>query len=84
MARSTADEAMVEIRDTGSGIIAEHLPNVFDRFYRTDPSRQRATGGSGLGLAISRNLVEAHGGRIRAESEVGQGTAIIFSLPLDV
>ena len=72
----------VSVSDTGSGIPAEHLPYIFERFYRVDPSRARSTGGSGIGLAISRQLVEAHGGRIWAESEPGRGSVFRFSLPL--
>jgi two-component system sensor histidine kinase BaeS len=54
---------------------------VFDRFYRADPSRSRATGGSGLGLAITKHLVEAHGGRIEATSVAGEGSAFVIRLP---
>ncbi len=70
------------VRDTGQGIPAEHLAFVFERFHRVDPSRARATGGAGLGLAIVRRLVEAHGGTVRAESEVGKGSTFAFTLPL--
>jgi signal transduction histidine kinase len=73
----------VSVRDTGSGIAAEDLPYVFERFYRADKSRSRATGGAGLGLAIVKQLVEAHGGRIEVESEVGQGTQFTFTLPVE-
>jgi len=73
-------EAWVE--DTGSGIPSEHLPHIFERFYRADPSRSRATGGSGIGLAIAKKLVEAHGGRIWVESRLGKGSSFRFSLPL--
>jgi len=72
----------VKVRDTGTGIAAEDLPYVFERFYRADKSRSRATGGAGLGLAIARQLVEAHGGQIEVESEVGQGTQFTFTLPV--
>jgi histidine kinase len=69
--------------DTGIGIAAEHLPRIFDRFYRVDPSRARAGGGSGIGLTIARHLVEAHGGQISAFSaETGAGSTFTFSLPL--
>jgi two-component system sensor histidine kinase BaeS len=72
----------VEVRDTGPGIAAEHLPFVFERFYRVDPSRTRATGGAGLGLTIVKSLVEAHGGRVWVRSEPGAGSTFGFSLPL--
>ena len=71
----------VAVRDTGEGIDPEDLPFVFDRFYRGDKSRSRATGGSGLGLTIARGLVLAHGGSIRVESEPGVGTCFTFTLP---
>ncbi|MEM7800208.1 MAG: ATP-binding protein [Chloroflexota bacterium] len=75
--------AEIVIRDSGEGIAAEHLPYLFDRFYRTDSSRTRDSGGSGLGLAIVKSLVEAHGGEIRAESDgLGKGTAFFVELPL--
>jgi two-component system OmpR family sensor kinase len=72
----------IGVKDTGSGISPEDLPHVFDRFYRADKSRSREGGGSGLGLAIARSIVEAHGGRIWAESEIGKGTTISFTLPM--
>ena len=59
----------IAVADTGCGIPAEHLPHVFERFYRADPSRDRATGGAGLGLAIVRRLAEAHGGTVTAASD---------------
>lgn len=74
-------EAIVTIRDNGAGIDPEALPHIFDRFYRADPSRTGGGGGSGLGLAIVKQIVEEHGGRVWAESEAGEGTAIAFSLP---
>ncbi|MBI3568071.1 MAG: HAMP domain-containing protein [Gemmatimonadetes bacterium] len=71
----------VGVRDTGSGIPAEHLPRIFERFYRVDPARSREEGGTGLGLAIVKHLVESHGGRVRAESTVGAGTSIMATFP---
>ena len=76
-----AGSVRVSVRDTGEGIDEEALEAVFERFYRVDPSRSRATGGAGLGLTIAKQLIEAQGGRIWAESEPGQGSAFIFELP---
>ena len=73
----------VSVADQGCGIDAEHLPRIFERFYRVDSSRARATGGFGLGLAISKSLVDFYGGRIFAASTPGQGTCITVELPLD-
>lgn len=70
----------VEIEDNGKGIAADDLPHIFDRFYRTDASRNSSTGGSGLGLAISRKILEDHGGAIWAESRLGVGTTIFILL----
>lgn len=70
----------VQIRDNGQGIPKESLALIFDRFYRTDPSRNSTTGGSGLGLSIARYIIEEHGGRVWAESEEGQETSIFFTL----
>jgi signal transduction histidine kinase len=74
----------VSVRDTGSGIAAEDLPYVFERFYRVDKSRSRATGGAGLGLAIARQLVEAHGGHIWVESTESEGSTFTFALPISI
>jgi signal transduction histidine kinase len=79
-ARSGGD-TVVRVSDTGSGIAAEHLPRIFERFYRVDPGRSRQEGGTGLGLAIVKHLVEAHGGRVEAESELGRGTTILLYFP---
>ena len=76
-----AHDRAITVRDTGVGIAPEHLPKIFDRFWRTDESRSRATGGSGLGLAIARQLAEAHGGTIEVESELGRGTLFTVILP---
>ncbi len=71
----------ITVKDTCPGIPEQDLPYVFDRFYRGDKSRQREEGGSGLGLAIARSLVESQGGRMRVESQVGEGAAFIIELP---
>ncbi|OGO43368.1 MAG: hypothetical protein A2Z04_03995, partial [Chloroflexi bacterium RBG_16_57_9] len=71
----------IAISDSGLGIAPEDLPHVFDRFWRGDKSRSRSGGGAGLGLAIARQIVEAHDGRIWAESQVGQGATFTFLLP---
>ncbi|MFQ3661071.1 MAG: ATP-binding protein [Chloroflexaceae bacterium] len=74
---------IVAVRDTGIGISPEHLPHIFERFYRVDKSRARQSGGSGIGLAIARHLVYAQGGEIWAESEgPGKGTTFCFTLPV--
>ncbi|MDA1035413.1 MAG: ATP-binding protein [Chloroflexi bacterium] len=72
----------VSVRDTGSGIPEDELPQIFERFHRVDPSRTRATGGAGLGLTIAKQLVEAHGGTIHVESTLGEGSTFSFELPL--
>lgn len=81
-AELTQDHVRVHVRDSGSGILAEALPHVFDRFYRVDPSRSRSSGGSGLGLPIARQLVSAHGGDIWAENNEGPGATLTFTLPV--
>ena len=80
-AQASAGGVEVAVADTGPGIAPEDLNRVFDRFYRTDPSRARTSGGTGLGLTIARRLVEAHGGFIEVESVVGQGSRFTISLP---
>jgi signal transduction histidine kinase len=74
-------QVLVWVSDTGRGISAQDLPHIFDHFYRADKSRQRASGGSGLGLAIVKHFVEAHGGRVWAESQPGKGSTFYFTLP---
>lgn len=81
LARDGADWLVVAVRDNGDGIAPEHLPHVFERLYRADPSRSRATGGSGLGLTIARQLTEAHGGSLTVESQPGRGAAFTMRLP---
>lgn len=76
------DAVRVTVRDTGVGIAPEHLPRLFDRFYRVDRPRSRASGGSGLGLAIVKYIVEAHGGTVSVESTLGVGSAFTIVLPL--
>jgi two-component system, OmpR family, phosphate regulon sensor histidine kinase PhoR len=80
--RAAEDGNWIEVRDTGIGIAAEHLPRIFERFYRVDAGRSRADGGTGLGLAIVRHLVDAHGGRVEATSIVGRGTTVSVLLPV--
>ncbi len=81
-ASHAGDSVEVKVTDTGTGIVPDHLPYVFERFYRADRSRARATGGAGLGLTIARQIVEAHGGNIRVESELGHGATFTFDLPI--
>ena len=76
-----AGDACLRVRDTGTGISADDLPRIFDRFYRADRARTAHSGGAGLGLAIAKWIVEAHGGRIACHSTLGQGTEILVQLP---
>jgi len=80
-ARQSHNFIEVMVTDTGEGIPADDLPNIFERFYRVDKSRSKATGGSGLGLTIAKRLVEAHGGKIEAQSELGKGSCFTFTIP---
>jgi PAS domain S-box-containing protein len=77
----TPDHVSITVSDTGVGIPPGDLPRIFERFYRADRSRTRGSGGSGLGLAIAKHIVEAHGGRITAQSRLNEGTEITFTLP---
>jgi len=81
-AAKQGDWVEVSVSDTGEGIPAEDLPNIFERFYRVDKSRARVTGGSGLGLTIAKRLVEAHGGTITVQSKLRKGSRFSFTLPI--
>jgi signal transduction histidine kinase len=81
--RRHGQQAEVEVADTGSGISPEHLPRIFDRFYRADKARAREQGGTGLGLAIAKMLVDAHHGHLQVTSQLGVGTQVTVSLPLE-
>jgi heavy metal sensor kinase len=81
LTRPDSSEVLIAISDSGPGIPAEHLPHIFDRFYRVDRARSRELGGAGLGLAIAKQFVEVHGGTIRVESTPGKGSEFRFTLP---
>ena len=80
-ARREDERIVIAVADTGVGIAPEHLPRLFERFYRADAARSRDGGGTGIGLAIAREIVEGHGGRITAKSELGGGATFTFDLP---
>jgi two-component system phosphate regulon sensor histidine kinase PhoR len=80
-AGETEEGVQFYVRDFGSGISSEHLPRLFERFYRVDKARSRESGGTGLGLAIAKHVVRAHGGTIKAESELNHGSVFYFTLP---
>ena len=77
----TEQAAAFTVSDTGDGIAPEDLPYIFERFYRADPSRSRATGGSGIGLSIVEAIVKAHGGTVSVSSVPGEGSAFTVTLP---
>jgi signal transduction histidine kinase len=79
--KSTDKSGMITVTDNGIGVPEKDLPFLFERFYRTDSSRNRSTGGAGIGLAIAKSIVHAHGGTITVESKVGQGSRFIVALP---
>ena len=81
-ARLSDSEVQFTVQDFGPGIASEHLERIFERFYRVDKARSRESGGTGLGLAIVKHIVQAHGGRVWAESELGKGASFQFTLPL--
>jgi len=83
-ARELENEIEFFVQDFGPGIASEHIARIFERFYRVDKARSREAGGTGLGLAIVKHIVLAHGGRVRAESELGLGTTFLFALPIAV
>jgi signal transduction histidine kinase len=79
---ATGNELLIEVKDDGPGIAEDELPLIFNRHYKTDPSRGLDQGSSGLGLAIAKKLVEAQGGKIIVTSQIGQGTSFQISFPL--
>jgi len=81
-ARRDQESVLMKVTDTGAGIDPKDLPHIFDRFYRSDQSRQETEGESGLGLAIAKSIIEAHGGKITAESELGGGSTFTIRLPV--
>lgn len=79
--KDTEDSGMIHVEDSGIGIPQEELKRIFERFYRTDQSRNRKTGGAGIGLTIAKTIVQAHKGKISAESEEGKGSRFTVVLP---
>jgi two-component system, OmpR family, phosphate regulon sensor histidine kinase PhoR len=83
-ARRSDERVEFYVRDFGPGVPFEHQRRIFERFYRVDKARSRESGGTGLGLSIARHIVNAHGGDIRVESELGHGATFVFTLPVAV
>jgi two-component system phosphate regulon sensor histidine kinase PhoR len=83
-ARRCEEQVEFYVQDFGAGIPFEHRRRIFERFYRVDKARSRDSGGTGLGLSIARHIVNAHGGDIRVDSELGQGSTFVFTLPVAV
>jgi two-component system phosphate regulon sensor histidine kinase PhoR len=81
-ARQVAGAVEFYVQDFGAGIASEHLTRIFERFYRVDKARSRESGGTGLGLSIAKHIILAHGGIIRAESELNRGSTFFFTLPV--
>jgi two-component system phosphate regulon sensor histidine kinase PhoR len=79
--RIEGDACLLEVADDGPGISPEHLPRIFERFYRIDKGRSRELGGTGLGLSITKHIVESHGGILRVESRIGVGTRFVLRIP---
>jgi len=79
--RDRLQQILISVADTGEGISAEHIPHLFERFYRVETSRSRREGGAGLGLAIVKQMVEAHGGKVSVESQPGRGSTFNDYLP---
>jgi two-component system phosphate regulon sensor histidine kinase PhoR len=82
MVQPEGDQVVIMVRDTGMGIASEHLPRIFERFYRVDKGRSRSTGGTGLGLSIIKHIVEAHGGQVNVQSALNQGSTFFIRLPV--
>jgi len=80
-AQEREQEILIQVEDHGSGIERIHLDRIFERFYRVDKSRSRKLGGTGLGLAIVKHIVQAHGGRVSVESQIGEGSTFTLHLP---